>query len=409
MRALRSGATSRRIVMTIVAACLGAITLQACQPGSAAASGVSTRFFGIHAPGLSEAFPSTPRGAVDLTTNGVYWPQLEPANDQWSWTELDSLVDNAHAHGAQPLLVLGKTPDWNRASAAAAPSMTAWEDYVRHVVKRYGTRVDYQIWPESNIVENWSGSPRALARLTIAASKIIHRVAKRALVVSPAMVLRMWYQRQFMDKFFAAMVDGRRVGRYVDAIALDLYPVQSGTPEDTLAMLKTAREVLRSHRVSAPIWNVEINYGVAGGHAHVSQNWSNRKQASYVVRNDMLDASAGVRRVYWLGWFHFTEGKIQLVKDDGTTATLAAKALGVVRSWLIHQHVRGCRLGKAHLYTCKLVKAGRASWVYWTTKGKTVVRAPEGSRKVETMTGDVVGTHSGKRRTVTSAPVWFHH
>ena len=407
----RQSTFHRGRVASVVGAVLAAFALQACQAGPAAASGVvNTRFFGIHAPGLPDAFPRTPRGAVDLTTNGVYWPQLEPSRGVFDFSHLRQVVDQAHAHGAQPLLVLGQTPPWLRARTASVPSMTAWKDYVRHVVRHFKTRLDYQIWPEPNIVENWRGTPGALARLTVAASKIIHHEARHAVVVSPAMVLRMKYQRAFMDKFFAAKVGGRRVGRYVDAVGLDPYPLEKGTPEDSLALLRTARGILRSHRVRAPIWNVEINYGVAGAHAPVGHGWSDRKQASYVVRNDVLDAAAGVRRVYWLGWFPFKEARIQFVKADGTRKTVAAKALGVVRGWLIRQHVHPCaRNKKEHLYTCKLVRAGRASWVYWTTRSKAVVRAPEGSRKIESMTGKVSGTHSGKRIAVTSAPVWVHH
>ncbi len=390
------------------------LTVQACGSTSpaSATSPVNSRFFGMHIPNLGTAFPSAlgrAVGAVDLTTNGVYWPDLEKTSGVWSWDRLDAMVDSAHAHGAQPLLVLGQTPAWAGATPASPPSASAWSTYVRTVAQRYKTRVDYEIWPEPSITSNWKGSPKQLAGLTASASKIIHGVAGKAVVVSPAMVLRLKYQRTFMDRFFATKVGGKRVGSYVDAVGLDPYPVQKGTPEDSMTLLAKARKILRSHQVSAPVWNVEINYGVAGGGQTIRHHSSATRQASYVVRTFALNAAAGVKRVYWLGWGTFKTLDVSLATADGSP-TKAGKALKVVAGWLNGQKPSACaRNTKQHLYSCKLVKAGHASWIYWTTKGKTVVRAPKGSRHVATMTGAVSKTRAHKKLTVTSAPIHVYH
>ena len=111
-----------------------------------AAPPVSSRYFGMHVPGLQTAMPGALSGAVgsvNLTTNGVYWPQLQtapgdPAN--FNWTRLDALVDQARANGAQPMLVLGQTPAFASTAPTAAnvsgtvPTMTAWKTYVQAVV-----------------------------------------------------------------------------------------------------------------------------------------------------------------------------------------------------------------------------------------------------------------------------------
>jgi hypothetical protein len=407
----RHGSTVARTLGTVVALAL-ALIVQAC--GSASASGtIKTRFFGVHVPDLATAFPSSldaTVGAVDLTTNGVYWPDLETSDGVWDWTRLDSLVDQSHAHGAQPLLVLGQTPSWAAGgSAAAVPPMTAWKDYVRQAVRQYGTRVDYEIWPEPNIVSNWKGTPKQLAARVIAAAKIVHATAPKAVVVSPAMVLRMRYQRTFMDKFFGAKVHGRRVGRFLDAVGVDPYPQESGTPEDSMTLLGKARSILRAHHVDAPLWNVEINYGVAGDGQPISDHSSGTRQASYVVRTYVLNAAANVKRVYWLGWGTYDTLDVALATSAGSP-TKAGTAYQVVASWLLQQKSRGCvNDEKEHLYSCRLLRDGRTSWVFWTTKGKTVVRAPKGSRHVASMTGDVAGTHAGKRLTVNGAPILVYH
>ena len=321
------------------------------------------------------------------------------------FTRLDAILATAAHHHAKPLLILGRTPSWLRSSPAAPPPMAAWKAYVRAVAKHYRAGLDYQVWPEPNIIQNWTGSPAQLAKLTAAAAKIIHQEARKAVVVGPAMVMRMGYQRKFLDHFYAARVGGKRIGSYVDVVGIDGYPETHGTPEDSFALIRQARSILRRHKVKAPMWNLEINYGVIGGHDPVAARWSNKKQASYVVRNDVLDAAAGIKRAYWLGWFPFKEGTIQLVKSDGTTPTGAAKALNVVRDWLIGQHVGSCGHKKhSSLWTCRLARGHHVSWVYWMTKGSAVVHVPHGARRFATATGAVKRIHHGRVK-VTSSPI----
>ena len=161
--------------------------------------------------------------------------------------------------------------------------------------------------------------------------------------------------------------------------------------------------------MDAPVWNVEINFGVVGG-PPTTYHYSARKQAAYVVRNDVLNAAAGVKRVYWLGWFPFSQGAIQFVEADGTTPTAAASARAVVRRWLINRHVRSCAQNKkTHVWTCQLVRNGRDRWVYWATEGRRHVKAPPRSRHVQTVAGDVAWTRVGRRLTVTSSPILVYH
>ena len=177
------------------------LVVQACghsPAGTLASSRASTRvtgmYFGMHAPGLDTAWPHASVGAVNLTTNNVYWPQLQTAPGAAGFLDfarLDALVEDAHAHGAQPVLVLGQTPAFastdatNSNVAGTVPTMAAWQEYVQAVVDEYHTTIDYQIWPEANAAANWLGTQPQLARLVVAAAKIIHTSAPGAVVVSP--------------------------------------------------------------------------------------------------------------------------------------------------------------------------------------------------------------------------------
>ncbi len=275
-------------------------------------------------PVSSSGFPSVRPGAVNLTPNGVYWPSIETSRGVFDFRALDTLVDQAHAHGAQPLLVLGFTPAFASTKphapivAGSVPKMSAWRSYVHAVVARYKTRLDYQIWPEVNASSNWQGSRQQLAQLVVAASTIIHAKAPRALVVSPAMVLRQPHQFHKFARFFATKVGGVSVGRYVDAVGIDAYPLQHGTPEDSAALIGAAHKILVKNKVKAPLWNVEINYGVIGSHLSVRPLPGGR-QASYVARTYLLNAASGVKRVYWLAWLPINELGIQMVRSDMVT------------------------------------------------------------------------------------------
>jgi hypothetical protein len=377
---------------------------------------VRKTFFGMHASSLSDALPESQVGAVNFTTNGVYWPQLEKSPGQFDFTRLDGLVDEAAAHGARPLLVLGQTPSFHSTTpdsapvVATVPDMAAWKTYVTSVAERYGTRLEYQVWPEPNVTNNWNGTTQQLADLIVAAAKILHRVAPGSTVVAPPMVLRLRYQRQYMKTLFASKVNGVPLGRYVDAVTIDPYPLQTGTPETAMSLTTAAQRILAANRVTAPLWVAEINYGVPVGGGGTALQYTERIQAAYVARTFLLNAALGVQRVYWLGWFVYPTLGVNMVEPDRVTMKAAGHALVLARSWLLGQHARGCfHAADRDLYSCAFVRDGRTSWAYWTGSGAAHVTAPAGARKVVKATGESAPTIQGQRIRVTPVPVWVTH
>ncbi len=424
-------------VAGLVAAAVGTVLALVVQAGGASASSgtvdgrttvraltttrgtaVDRPFFGLHAPLLGTAFPNAPVGAVNLTSNNVYWPQLETAQDVWDWSRLDPMIAQAREHAVPPLIVLGETPSFHIAAGAephgvaSVPDMDAWKAYVLQVVTHIKTSpgpVDYQIWPEPNVRNNFTGTPQQAADLVAAAADIIHLNAPGATVVAPAMVLRLKSERDFMNAFFATRVPagtGDPIGDYVDAVGVDPYPLQDGTPEDSLRLITNAQHVLAAAGVTAPLWNLEINYGVPVGGVTAAAPPAARIQASYVIRTYVTNAAANVKRVYWLGWMQYFNLGIQMVTADGATPTAAGRAFSLVRGWLIGQHARGCTVDRGNgLYACRFVRSGHTRWVYWVESGSTPVRAPVGVRHVQTMSGVTSPTRPGTKLRVTNAPI----
>jgi hypothetical protein len=377
---------------------------------------VTKAFFGMHSSTLMSFFPAAPVGSVGLMTDGVYWPDLETSPGSFDFTRLESLVQQAESHGARPVLILGQTPSFHAAEGttytglASVPDMTAWKSYVRAVVTEFGDRLDYEIWPEPNVKPNWVGTPQQMADLLVAAARIIHRTAPGAVVVAPGMVLRLRFELAFMKEFFATKVNGVPVGRVIDAVGVDPYPLEDGGPEESLALIQKAQRILDLDGVDAPIWTLEVNYGAHVGSVGTAEHSSWSQQASWVARTYLLSAGAGLTRVFWLGWGRFQNLDIQMVDTDLSTPTPAAQGYAMVAQWLTGQGARGCFYAQDRgLYSCAFVRDGHISWAYWTTSGRSHVKAPDGARKVQKITGERSATRPGERIRVTTVPVWVTH
>jgi polysaccharide biosynthesis protein PslG len=368
-------------------------------------------YWGMHvAQPVGEDFPEAPIGAVNLTTSQTYWNQIEVAPGTYEFDRLDAIVETSEDRGARPVLVMGFTPSFHAedpsspTARANMPDLNAWKAWVRAVVERYGDQLDYQIWPEPNIVGNWTGTPEQMAELTVAAGEVIHEVEPEALVVAPATTLRMESQRDWMDRFWAADVDGVPVAESVDAVALDPFPVEDGTPEDSLDLLCQAQQILDDHDVDLPVWTNEINYGVPSGgpSADKDQTYADDLQAAVVARTYLMHAAVGVDRVYWLGWFSYPALAVEMIRDEAETP--AARAYRMVHDWMQGEGRPECRV-ESGVYTCAVVRDGDPVRVYWTETKTATVPAPEGATRLQTLAGDEQDVAAGDAVEVTESPV----
>lgn len=336
-------------------------------------------------------FPDAPIEAVNLTTSGTYWSQVETAPGQYDFSRLDDIVDTSGRAGAQPMVLLGFTPAFHAAqpdsptAAATMPDAAAWRAWVTAAVERYGARLDYQIWPEPNIVSNWAGTPEQMARLTVIAGAIIHDEAPDAVVVAPATTLRLETQRQWMSRYWATEVDGSPVADSVDAVALDPFPLEDGTPEDSLTLICQARRILEKHDVDLPTWTNEINYGVPSGGTTGVKPYPDEQQAAVVGRTYLLHAALGVDRVYWLGWFSSAGLAVEMARS-GVEPTLAGRAFTTVHDWMSGARRPDCQVNTG-LYTCVIDQGDSVLRVLWRERGTRKVTVADGATGVEDLAG----------------------
>jgi len=380
-----------------------------CAP-SEPSGGVDSIFWGMHVTSpIGDDFPDAPIGAVNLTTSQVYWNQVETSPGEYDFSRIDDIVATAEDRHAQPMLVLGFTPSFHATdpgsptARATMPDATAWRDWVTAVVERYGDQLDYQVWPEPNIVGNWEGTPAQMARLSAVAGEIVHDEAPDALVVAPAVALRLEDQQRWMDRFWATKVSGSPVAESLDAVAVDPFPLEDGTPEDALDLLCRAEAILTDNGVDLPLWTNEINYGVpSGGGATDVQHYPDEQQAAFVARTYLLQAALGLDRVYWLGWGSYPGMAVELERDG--TPTPAAQAYLAVRDWLAGRPRPVCRVDDG-VHTCLVGGDEEVVRILWRERGTSSVSAGDRATRLETLGGAHRKLRAGDEVRVGQAPV----
>ena len=343
-------------------------------------SRVSPNFFGVHDPtptGLN-GWPQAPVGTIRLWDAGVTWRDIEKTRGVYDFTKLDATVRQANLKRAETLIVLGQTPrfyaskvrstDVYGPGAASMPNnLGAWKRYVQAVANRPGVRgnrlVQFQVWNEANVAEFWSGTPAQMALLTKATRDALSTTRSSKFLVAPALVTRASFQRTWADQFYAQKVSGRRVADYVNAVSLQLYPLPTGKPEDSMTILAQDKKILAKYKVTKPIWNTEVNYGLNG--PRNVPGLSNALQAASVSRTYLLNAANGVKRVYWYRWGNTTIANTRMTAANDVSLTAAGRAYVITRAWMVNAQVRSCTRNPVGTWTCTITYSGGVRRVFW--------------------------------------------
>jgi hypothetical protein len=290
----------------------------------------------------------------------------------------------------------------------------------------------YQVWNEANITTFWSGSYAQLGQLVKTVYDVRKAVDPGAEVVGPAMVTRLGYQQAGIKKFYATKVAGKPVWKYLDAISLNLYPLdtygaRAGTPEDSMSLLAQVKGLLAKDRVPStiPIWNTEINYGMRTGPlgGTSAAPIPDALQVAYLMRTYLLNAAQGIGRVDWyaydMGNQPADRGGLPLgntlLTDSANRAagilTPAGLAFTRVQQWMKGTLIgttkaRPCAADKHGTYTC-VVRYSRKSFgrIYWNPFGTGKVRLVASAKHAYNEYGVGHAVKGGSKLKVTYAPV----
>ena len=294
----------------------------------------------------------------------VAWRDVNPAPGVFDWSILDRRVAQVESWGGRPLLVLGLTPQWAAqdpnagdprwgAGSASPPStLGMWGAYVSAVSQRYGSRIGgYELWNEANLKTFWTGSAAELAEMAGLAHRIIKDSSPNAVVLAPSVTTRLSSGARFSAAFLDAFV-GKSETPF-DAWAIHTYPAgnagvsfdgscnadpESGeTPQDCIngavpkiAAKQRVNDVRQwqqsvvsvvgaaSPLLDLPIWDTEINYGLAGPGIIPGVDWSDFQGVSLMQYTLTDSARLGIDNTFW---YEFTATPFSLLGVQMTPST----------------------------------------------------------------------------------------
>ena len=293
------------------------------------------------------------------------------------------------------------------------PTVAGWTAYVRAVAERnrsvWGGAVSLQVWNEANAVPYWSGTAAQMAQLTALTRAALQSVGSSTRLVAPAMVARLSSQRAWIEAFYRQKVGGKRVAAYVDAVSFQLYPDAAGTPEASMALLAQVRKILDRNKVSKPLYNTEVNYGLVGGPlaGAAAAVISPERQTAYVARTYVLNAGNRVGRVYWYRWDSRGLVNTVMVQDDDTTLTAAGRAFAVTRSWMLGTRPAGCTQARKGTTTCTFTIGKQVRRAVWHPSRTVAVAVPRGARAYSTLDGVQHPVRRGQKVRIGATPILF--
>lgn len=400
----------RALIAAVASVSLGLGMVGIAAPAMAA-DPVPATDFGLHIPGISTGTdPNTSYGAIRLWDSGVAWGQVNQAKGKYWWNGLDASIGNANQQGAQILYVLGGTPTWSATNkkqgtypnkgAASMPKMADWKAWVKAVVQRYGASIEsYQIWNEANLSTFWQGTPKQMAQLTKEAYKIIKAGDPTAKVVAASSTVRL---TSAYNKFFPAyMKELKKVGWPVDAYAVHTYPAGPGTPATRAQLITTVNNDIKKVGAPAkPLWDTEVNYGIAGpggGNPHVTID--GLQAANWVADTYLDNQRLGVDRSYWYFWAP-SNPLLGIQMVDGSAG---ATGFQTVQGWLKDSYA-SCTTGSVNV--CNLT--GRfPAVVAWVDSGSAAYTVPDFATTMCDALNSCTPVAPGSAITIGDGPKWF--
>jgi hypothetical protein len=286
----------RRIALVaLVAGSLGLLLVSA--PSAVARPAVPRGFFGVVPQGpLSAADFGRMHGVVGTLRIPIYWPRVEPRAGELDFTALDAVVSAAAGSGVRVLPFVYGTPAWLAADPARPPlsagAISAWTDFLRALVDRYGPRGDlwgggssrmairqWQIWNEPNFLLFWRPrpSPAGYARLLRTSARAVRGADRGAQIVAAGLApveggMLPW---TFLRKLYA--VPGVRATFDLAAV----HPYSSSLGGMAYQVRKARQVMAAAGDGNKPLLVSEL--GVASdSRLPTAFNWGARGQASFL-------------------------------------------------------------------------------------------------------------------------------
>jgi len=218
----------------------------------------------------SQNWPYIPIGAL-AKAPGTQWPYVEKTKGTFDWSQLDSFVNQAYAHGVDFVYTSFYVPYWAAADKSTCKAnysfgstvctgMVAniqdWKNFITAVVTRYKGRIKiYELWNEPSCPCTFTGTVAQLVALTQAEHDVIRSIDPNALIVGPTMQA---YQSAYLDSYFAA--GGTKD---IDALGMHASPNPNNAVAEFImgSVTTDIKKVLVKYGLSnKPLWNTETDW-----------------------------------------------------------------------------------------------------------------------------------------------------
>mgnify|MGYP003344341615 CR=1 FL=1 len=166
-----------------------------------------------------------------------------------------------------------------------------------------------------------------------------------------------------MAKFFgpyAKALSDR--GMPIDGWTLHSYPAANAGPaaryDGIVAWQKVVKAVLPegSTALDLPVWDTEVNYGLAGPGAIPHTDFDASTSGQFVARTILDSVRAGLDGTFWYLWTAGPYSLLGVQMYSGTTATIGA--YNTMRNWIGGATFRSCEETSDGFVKCYFTKGG---------------------------------------------------
>lgn len=225
------------------------------------------------------------------------WAKCEQKRGVYTFEWLDECVDGVIAQGVKPWLSLsygnpiyskdGKT--LNSSIWTDEATMTAWCNYVRATVRRYGKKVMmYEVWNEPD--GNKKNTPEVVANLLIRTAEVIREENPEAEILAFGLC------KNNMCEYIAKVLDILKKQKKLHLVDRVSYHVYFGNPDNATERIKALRETVQSYDKRLDIFQGESGCPsiLEFGHALKYYDWSEFKQVKWDLRRMANDFAMNV-------------------------------------------------------------------------------------------------------------------
>jgi len=227
------------------------------------------------------------------------WTRVERGEGNWNFEHYDNFLEKAEAEGKKVIFTLGFDNPYMYDETSVPRAFTEreipyFQNYVETVVRRYGTRVVYEIWNEPN-VHFWHGTSQQFYATSKAAAERIREVNSEAIILAGS-TFRI--PKRFIEGMF---ISGAMEN--VDGFSAHPYAF---TPKATIRQHNKLMRIFKKFGHDKPVWVTEVGYFTGP-----RPFFSTKRHPEYIVKtlSSLAARSNEIQNIVWYEMLHhFNKG-----------------------------------------------------------------------------------------------------